>query len=174
MQLGDRQLDRLVEACPHRRAQAAAEVVEHRRLDADQRDPRRKAVADAGQRQQLLEGRLVQAHRRRRTLGNLAVAKHVQRPRREAEVDRVEDDDALGRADVVEQVHPLRSAVDDRHVGRHLPALVQCFDRANAEALVGPEHVADAEHQHVGTRFVRFDSGADVHGTLSAWRCASR
>jgi len=63
-------------------------------------------------------------------------------------VDGIEHQHVVGIADMVEQVHALRAAVDHRDLGRHLPAMVQCLDGPHAEALVGPQHVADAQHQH--------------------------
>ena len=34
--------------------------------------------------------------------------------------------------------------VDEPDLGRERVGIVQCFDRAHAEAFVGPQHVADA------------------------------
>ncbi len=109
--------------------------------------------------QHVLEAGLVQAH-----LARAEVARHglvldqLDAPGRQAVVDRVEDQQVVGARDDVDQVQALGAAVDQLDLRRELPALLQGLDAAHAEALVGPQHVADAQHDDA--RRLRCGSGA--------------
>mmetsp|Transcript_4944 Transcript_4944/g.17869 ORF Transcript_4944/g.17869 Transcript_4944/m.17869 type:complete len:313 (+) Transcript_4944:2198-3136(+) len=128
-------------------AQAAAVVLEMLGLAADEQHLLRVALHELRQAQHLLESGLVQAH----LLGphearHFVVLDQLQRAGREPVVDGVEDQQAARALHMLDQVQPLRAAVHQIHVRREVPALLQRFDAAHAEALVGPQQVADAEH----------------------------
>ena len=80
---------------------------------------------------------------------NVVVPDDLERAGLEPVVDGVEDEDPAGVLHVRQQVEALRAAVHERDRLGEAPALVERRDRAHAEALVGPEHVADAQHQRV-------------------------
>ena len=150
----------------HTGALRRAEVVEHHRLDANQGDPRREAVADAGQGQQFLEGRQC------RLIAVAVPSGACRRGTRGAFPRQAESIASRTTTRSAEHTwsskYTLRAAVDDRHVGRHLPASVQRLDRAHAEALVGPGTLPMPSTSTSGAARPRF--GADAHRTLSAWR----
>ncbi len=66
--------------------------------------------------------------------------------------DRIEQQDVRRVEQQRHQRQALRAAVDDLDVRRHVPALAERLDAADAEALVGPEQVADAEHHDAALR----------------------
>jgi hypothetical protein len=63
-------------------------------------------------------------------------------------VDRIEHDQPPRRLHVGQQVEALGAAVHHRDAGRQFPLRGELLDAAHAEALVGPQQVADTEHQN--------------------------
>ena len=76
----------------------------------------------------------------------------MQRAGRQAVVDGVEHQQIVGRLDMLHEIQPLGAAIHDLDAGRRLVGGVERFHRAHAEALVAPQDVADAEHQHARAR----------------------
>jgi len=79
---------------------------------------------------------------------DVVVAQHHHRAGLLVEVAAVEDEDAARGRDEVHQIKAQRAAVLDAHLRPVLIEPVKVFDAARPEPLVGPEDVADAEHEH--------------------------
>ena len=107
----------------------------------------RVLAGELRERQHFLKTGLVQAHLLGAHEARHGVVAHLlQRAGLQAVVDGVEDQQRVGRLHVLDQVQPLGAAVDERHVFGELEAALQRFDAAHAKTFVGPEQVADAEH----------------------------
>ena len=77
---------------------------------------------------------------------HLIVGDELQLARRKVVIHRVENQQVIGLLDMLDQVQALSAAIDQRHVVGELITLLQGFDATYAEAFVGPQQVADAQH----------------------------
>ena len=78
---------------------------------------------------------------------HFVTAQDVQRPGLFVKVAAVENKEALGLFNVVQEVGPEGPSVPNGHVRMIRIGLVKGLDRTNAEAFVGPENVPDSENE---------------------------
>jgi len=104
---------------------------------------------------------------------HLVALDDLQRPRRQAVVDRVEDQQPARAGHQRQQVQALGAAVDQAHRRGEAPAGLQGLDTAHTETFVGPQHVADAEDDDLGRKRVPPD-GDVRHGAMFVAPASSR
>ncbi len=96
----------------------------------------------------VVESVLMRTHLARTPFWNLAVAQYLDLTGCESEIDRVEDEYTSAGLDVRQQAQAERATVHQLDaVGEAIP-LVQGLDRADAEAFISPQQIADTEHEH--------------------------
>jgi len=102
---------------------------------------------------QIGESELVYARFSRQTLKRLPF-ETKKRAGRFGNIDRVNNQQTPDAGDVVEQTEPLRAAVEQNDVNRNARIALQPLYGVNADAVVGMNQVAKAEHEGFGHFFV--------------------